>query len=235
MKYYLHINQAKAIELGIKNINQAHVFDLLTSASTWATPIKIDDKFYFWVSRTKICEELQLLAIKPDTAYRHLRFLADLKLIDYQKDGLKDCIRLTRLGKSYVGNESEQTRNEIRTNSEINPIYPTTKHPTTNINKNKSEQIDNFVPNEASLNRIKKNPGCESLNPSELELLVEDFKDRMRERKSDWKDIQSQFRTYVSKGWVTPSKLKKGTVDSKSSVEKKLLAMKIKQQQGRLT
>jgi hypothetical protein len=65
--------------------------------------------------------------------------------------------------------------------------------------------------------------------------LVEDFKDRMRERKSDWKDIQSQFRTYVSKGWVTPSKLKKGTVDSKSSVEKKLLAMKIKQQQGRLT
>ena len=234
MKYHLHINQSKAIELGIKNVNQAHVFDLLTSVSSWATPIKIEDQFYFCVSRTKICEELQLLAIKPDTAYRHLKFLADIKLIDYRKDGLKDCVRLTKLGKSYVGNESELTRNEIRTNSEINPIYPTTKHPTTNINKNKSEQIDNFVPNETSLNRIKKNPGCESLNPSELELLVEDFKDRMRERKSDWKDIQSQFRTYVSKGWVTPNKLKKGTVDSKSSIEKQLLQMKIKQQR-RLT
>ena len=64
--------------------------------------------------------------------------------------------------------------------------------------------------------------------------MVEDFKDRMRERKSDWKDIQSQFRTYVSKGWVTPNKLKKGTVDSKSSIEKQLLQMKIKQQR-RLT
>lgn len=235
MRFYLHINQAKAIELGIQNINQAHVFDLLTSASSWATPIKIDDKFFYWVSRTKICEELKLLTIKPDTAYRHLKFLSSIKLIDYQKDGLKDCVRLTKLGKSYIGNESEQTRNEIRTNSEMNPIYPTTKHPTTNISKHKKDQIDNFVPNQASIKRLKLVDGCESLNPSELELLIADFQDRMIERKSDWKDIQSQFRAYVSNGWVKPKKLKKGTVDGKSNVEKQLLAMKIKQQQGRLT
>jgi hypothetical protein len=95
-------------------------------------------------------------------------------------------------------------------------------------------EIDSFVPNEASINRVKKTPGCESLNPSELELLIEDFKDRMSERQSSWSNIQSQFRTYVSNGWVTPKKLKKGTVDGKSSIEKQLLAMKIKQQQGRL-
>mgnify|MGYP003628218310 FL=1 len=238
MKFYLHINQAKAIELGIQNINQAHVFDLLTSVSSWATPIKIDDKYFYWVSRTKICEELKLLAIKPDTAYRHLKFLSDIKLIDYQKDGLKDCIRLTRLGKSYVGNESEQTRNEIRTNSEMNPIYPTTKHPTTNISKHKKDQIDNFSPNQTSLKRLKLVDGCESLNPKELELLIADFQDRLIERKADWKDIQSQFRAYVSNGWVKPKKLKKGTVDGKSSVDKQLLAMKIEQdkqdRQGRL-
>ena len=35
-------------------------------------------------------------------------------------------------------------------------------------------EIDSFVPNEASINRVKKTPGCESLNPSELELLIED-------------------------------------------------------------
>jgi len=234
VKYHLHINQAKAIELGIKNINQAHVFDLLTSASSWATPIEIDNTFYYWVSRQSICKELKLLDIKSDTAYRHLKFLADIKLIDYQKQGLKDCIRLTRLGKSYVGMKSEQTRNEIRTNSEINPIYPTTKHPTTNISKHKKDQIDNFVPNQASMKRLKLVDGCESLNPGELELLIADFKDRMIERKSEWKDIQSQFRAYVSNGWVKPKKLKKGTVDSKSTIEKQLLAMKIKQQQGRL-
>jgi len=99
-------------------------------------------------------------------------------------------------------------------------------------------EIDSFVPNEASINRVKKTPGCESLNPSELELLIEDFKDRMRERQSSWSNIQSQFRTYVSNGWVTPKKLKKGTVDGKSSIEKQLLAMRIEQDkqdnQGRL-
>ena len=184
------------------------------------------------MARNKVCEELQLLAIKPDTVYRHLKALADVNLIDYRKQGLKDCIRITKLGKSYVGNESEQTRKQIRTDSEMNPIYPTTRHPTTNISNNKNEQIDNFVPNQASIDRIKKTKGCESLNASEMALLVEDFKDRMRERKSSWKDIQSQFRTYVSKGWVTPNKVSKGKVDSKTTVEKQLLAMKINDLKG---
>ena len=233
MKYYLHINQAKAIELGIKNINQAHVFDLLISASSWATPININDRLFYWVSRQKICEELKLLSLKPDTVYRHLKYLANLKLIDYQKDGLKDCVRLTRLGKSYIGNKSELTRNEIRTNSEMNPTYTTTIHPTTNISKHKSEQIDNFIPNQASLKRLKLVDGCELLNPSELELLISDFKDRMKERKSKWKDIQAQFRSYVSNGWIKPKKLKKGTVDSKTSIEKRLLQMKINQDKQR--
>ena len=99
-------------------------------------------------------------------------------------------------------------------------------------------EIDNFEPDDASINRVKKTEGCESLNANELENLVEDFKDRMTERQSRWTNIQSQFRTYVTNGWVTPKKLKKGTVDGKSSVDKQLLAMKIEQdkqdKQGRL-
>jgi len=152
MKYNLYVNQVMAIELGIKNINQAHVFDLLSTASTWATTIDIDGEIMFWVSRQKVCRELELLSIKPDTVYRHLKALDDLGLINYKKDGLKDCISLTTLGKTYhsdtpmspmsetnpseevpyVGNESEQTRKQIREDSEIDPIYPTTKHTTTN-------------------------------------------------------------------------------------------------------
>ena len=99
-------------------------------------------------------------------------------------------------------------------------------------------EIDNFEPDDASINRVKKTEGCESLNANELENLVEDFKDRMTERQSGWTNIQSQFRTYVTNGWVTPKKLKKGTVDGKSSVDKKLLAWRIEQdkqdKQGRL-
>jgi hypothetical protein len=89
------------------------------------------------------------------------------------------------------------------------------------------DEIENFKPNKASSDRLKLVDGCESLNDKEIELLVSDFRDRMKERKSKWKDIQAQFRSYVCNGWVKPKKLKKGTVDSKSSVNKQLLAMKI--------
>ena len=103
-------------------------------------------------------------------------------------------------------------------------------------NKHKQRQlneIENFKPNATSAERLKMVDGCESLNDKELELLVSDFKDRMKERKSDWKDIQAQFRSYVTQGWIKPKKLKKGTVDSKTSIEKQLLQMKISQDKQR--
>ena len=95
------------------------------------------------------------------------------------------------------------------------------------------DEIENFKPNQTSLDRLKMVDGCESLNVKELELLVSDFRDRMKERKSDWKDIQAQFRSYVTQGWIRPKKLKKGTVDSKTSMEKQLLQMKISQDKQR--
>ena len=95
------------------------------------------------------------------------------------------------------------------------------------------DEIENFKPNQTSLERLKMVDGCESLNDKELELLVSDFRDRMKERKSDWKDIQAQFRSYVTQGWIKPKKLKKGTVDSKTSIEKQLLQMKISQDKQR--
>ena len=103
-------------------------------------------------------------------------------------------------------------------------------------NKHKQRQlneIENFKPNATSLERLKMVDGCESLNDKELELLVSDFKDRMKERKSDWKDIQAQFRSYVTQGWIKPKKLKKGTIDSKTSIEKQLLQMKISEDKQR--
>jgi len=149
MKYTIYVNQAKAIDLGLTNINQAMIFDLLTTASTWAKPTQIDGEVYYWVARQAIVKELPILGLKPDTAYRHLKALADLGLIDYKKDGKKDCIKVTEKGKTYlsntmseanpnhyVGNESElptntdlnpkKLGNESENNSEMNPTYPTT-------------------------------------------------------------------------------------------------------------
>ena len=131
MKYHLHINQEKAIELGL-NLNQAHILDLLCSASTWAEPIVINGEVYYWVARQKVCSELPLLDLKPDTAYRHLKKLAELGVIEYIKDGKKDLIKVSEKGKGYyVGNKSEKTRKQIRESSEINPTDPITIDTTT--------------------------------------------------------------------------------------------------------
>ncbi len=150
MKYVIGFNQKMALELGIANANQAHIFDLLTTASTWATPVTVGNKVYYWVSRQSVARELEILHLKPDTVYRHLKSLADLGLIDYVKDGKKDCVKITAKGKKYlsdspmsetdpnhyVGNKSESDQNsEIdpsksgnrsEKSSEIDPTYPTT-------------------------------------------------------------------------------------------------------------
>lgn len=148
MKFSLHVNQKQAIDLGITNINQAHIFDLLTGVAAWASPVLIDGEVFYWVARQSIAKELQLLNLKPDTIYRHLKTLAELGLIDYEKEGKKDCIRLTKRGKSYyVGSISEEVENsdlnpdklgnESENNSDLNP----TDQATTNINQLNNQPI----------------------------------------------------------------------------------------------
>lgn len=138
MKFTITVNQKQAKELGIKNINQAIILSLISEAHTWAEHEIVDGEVYYWASRTKILEELELLDLKSDTIYRHFKSLASLGLIDYVKNGKKDCVRLTKLGKTYyVGNESEKTQNsemnpsklgnESEKHSDLNPTYKNTK------------------------------------------------------------------------------------------------------------
>ena len=114
MKISLHINQKEAVGLGITNLNQAHIFDLLTGVAAWASPIILDGSIYYRISRQGIVHELQLLNLKLGTMHRHLKSLADLGLIDHKRDGKKDFINLTAKGKTYyMGKESELEENHM--------------------------------------------------------------------------------------------------------------------------
>ena len=129
--------------------------------------------------------------MKPDTAYRHLKALADLKLIDYKKQGLKDCIAITELGKSYVGNKSEETRKQIRKESEINPIYPTSNDNTTNIiSIHRFDEFWNVWP----LGHKSNKKGClakwQSNNLDVIaDKIIADVISRSKESKKEWKTI----------------------------------------------
>lgn len=178
MKYTLLVNQQKALELGISNINQAHILDLLMSCSTWAEVVLVDGEVYYWVARQRICEELPILGIKPDTAYRHLKKLADLGLIEYRKSGKRDCIRVTEKGKSYyVGNESEKAENAM---SEIDPktmseAFPKTGNsPMSEMNPkklgNKSDISYNHTYPEKEEKAAAAPPASTSSRPEEIQI-----------------------------------------------------------------
>ncbi|MEW5832328.1 MAG: helix-turn-helix domain-containing protein [Campylobacterota bacterium] len=108
MKYTLNINQQQAIALGLKNATEAIIFGMICDCATWAEPVIIDSEVFYWTSRSKFVSDLPLLDLKVDTVYRYLKSLEKLGLISYKKQGVKDCVKLTKLGKSYyVGKKSE--------------------------------------------------------------------------------------------------------------------------------
>ncbi len=63
--------------------------------------------------------------------------------------------------------------------------------------------IDSFYPNETSTNVLRTK--CPKISKRQALDMIEAFKDKMRTRKSEWKDIQAQFRSHVRGGWVKPS------------------------------
>lgn len=125
LKFYVGFNQLKAKEFGLQNVNQAHVFDLLFSASAWASPVTLAGELFYWVDRRKICDELEFFDLKPDTVFRHLKGLASLGLIDYQKSGRRDCVRITERGREYQFEPADKLEGdgERGLNSEIDPSF----------------------------------------------------------------------------------------------------------------
>jgi len=76
-----------------------------------------------------------------------------------------------------------------------------------------SEIIHSFYPNETSANTLREK--CPNISKRQALDMIESFKDKMTEREAPWKDIQSQFRNHIRKGWVKPSK-----VDTTSDTQK---------------
>jgi len=62
-----------------------------------------------------------------------------------------------------------------------------------------SKKIEQFVPNTASIDAINSSyPNCD------VETLITDFKDQATNRAKPFKDLQSGFRNYLRKGWISP-------------------------------
>lgn len=145
MRFTSYINNQKCLEWGL-NANQGALFDLLNQVSSWADTISVNGNVFYWVSRNAVIDELPLFYSKSDTVYRHFVELSKKGLIEYQKQGEKDLIRLTEKGKTWnefssdsnptLGNKSELSRKQIRKSSDSNPTNNTTKDHNTNDHNN---------------------------------------------------------------------------------------------------
>lgn len=200
MRYSLSIDQPKSVEWGL-NINQAHLFSLLTQLNMWAQEIIIDGKTYYFASRNMVIKEIPLCYSKPDTVYKAFCKLRDLNLIEYKKFGSKDLIRIAEKGMSwnrFKSDNSEINPNELgnksESNSEINPTDHNTNidHDTTYSKKENKEfsktvtdtynSILNYFPeniqpkNESSKNKwkdeIRKIIEIDKKPPHEIEFVI---------------------------------------------------------------
>lgn len=126
MRFTNSINASKCQEWGI-NLAQGALVDLINQASSWAKPHVVNGEVFFWVSRNKIIDEIPVAYSKPDTVYRSLKILADKGIINHVKEGKKDLINLTEIGKSWnvkgtdISNTKLGNKSDIDINSEISP------------------------------------------------------------------------------------------------------------------
>ena len=90
------------------NAQQAMLFAWLYSVPSWADAQMIGDEVFYNVAKTKIIDELPLLTDKPDTAYRLLKQLEKIELIQLASQSNKTYFRLLKKALSWNKKGSEK-------------------------------------------------------------------------------------------------------------------------------
>ena len=187
MKYNINLNLLKMQEHNL-NVNQWCILDIISVAPIWCEIVIFRETSYFWISRTKILEELKALDLKEDTIYRHLKSLKELGFIEYEKDHKKDLIILTELGKSlFINSEINPTKlgNKSENNSEINPTYKDTRiYKNTNIKERRenNSNLTNAKKETAPLSFSKNENDKSEINPKEI---IETYRNQISNKHSD--------------------------------------------------
>lgn len=129
MQYTVMINQMKALEWGL-NAQQAMLFAFIYEVPSWARPVVVEQKTFYAISKEKIVLELPLLTDKPDTAYRMLKALELIEVINLSHTPKITLIRLTEKGREW--NRSEIYPSKVGKKSDA----PSEKSPTNHITSN---------------------------------------------------------------------------------------------------
>jgi hypothetical protein len=147
---------------------EAFIFCFLFRAPTWAETVDLSGRTMYWVNRHECCRQLSApgatedpndgnpdFIYKPDTVYRTYKSLDEKGIIVYHKFGNKDLFCLTEKGKQWnqrrplpqvgqkseSGQKSEQTRINVRNNSDKNPTDNSINNNSTNTHIAREEKL----------------------------------------------------------------------------------------------
>ena len=125
----------------------------------------------------------------------HLEKLGFIKRTIKYKEGSK------QIDKRFISLATpiDEKINTPHDNKVKTPIDEKVKGNSTSINS--LSFIENFYPNEISLQAVRDSYGDVSLHV--LNIALQEFKDAASNREKPFKDIQSGFRNYVRKGWLS--------------------------------
>lgn len=136
MQFIVTVNQVKALEWGL-NAQQAMLFSFIYNVPSWAKPAVVEGKTYYMLSKEKITTELPLLTDKPDTAYRILKALELVEVIELSNTPKITLVRLTEKGRTW--NTSENYPIKVGKKSEVRSENSPTNQGTNNQGTNNQE------------------------------------------------------------------------------------------------
>ena len=140
----------------------------------------------------------ELYDVSVETVSRWIANLAKHKFINRRikyREGSKQ-IEKRFISLSHPIDEKINTPHD---NKVMTPIDEKVKGNTTSFNI--SSLIENFYPNDISLLAVKDSYG--NVTDQVLRIAVQEFKDAALNRDKPFKDVQSGFRNYVRKGWLS--------------------------------
>jgi len=215
MKYQFNIDQTSLVEWGIK-IQEAVVFDWLTTLPYWADSIIHNGKTYYWASKNKACDDLPGLTTKRDTIYRYYKGLEAVGVIELIKVEGKDYIafkeKAALWGRKRTSEHSDKYPSELGQTSEKDSDKNPTYYNTINDNntRDKDQPAADLFPNEP-------NPNKKTLFRNSAVSRIEIFKGRFKEdfyqqidlsyyfnAIQDWSDTKNMKRTGA--GWVATAR-----------------------------
>ena len=177
MKYNWNINYIKCLEFWL-NLSQGAVMDLLTHLSSWAEWKEIDWEIFFYLSTSKMIEELPIISENRGTFLKIIQTLKEKELINHKLYQNRSWYNLTEKWKSFISQvfdekyEKEGVENFTHSTESVEKItHKCVKNYTPGVEK--ITHYNNTSNNNTSNNKISKDILYEKKEKSFLEIFEE--------------------------------------------------------------